>query len=160
VNANSGYAEVISIGGIFDLRVDDPNNGGYVSGFYHDGSGYNSANSTMSIVGTGWHHLALSFDDTSKELTLYIDGVVAATDTFTNSIAYTGTNSYLGVNNGSTLALNGLLDDARIYSRALSADEIAALAIDEAIVNDTVAITVEAANLPTRLPGILTGRRS
>lgn len=146
VDANNGYSEIISIGGIFDIRVDDPNDGGYVNGFYHDGSGYNSVVSSTAIAGTGWHHIALSFDNTTKQLTLYIDGAVAATQMFTGSIAYSGGDTYLGINNGNTLALDGQLDDVRFYSRALSADEIAALAIDHTEVTDSVAITVTPVN--------------
>ena len=146
VNANSAYSEVISIGGRFTIRVDDPNTSGFVRGFYHDGSTFHSVVSNVQIAGDGWHHLALSFDDAAKELTLYIDGSIAAQGTFTNSIAYAGGDTYLGSNNGSTLQLNGQIDDARFYSRALSSEEIAALATEKTSVTDNVAITVDAVN--------------
>ncbi|MCA9065467.1 MAG: DUF642 domain-containing protein, partial [Planctomycetaceae bacterium] len=146
VNSNTGYSEVISMSGRFAIRVDDPNTGGFVTGFYHDGTTYQKVISDVRIAGDGWHHLALSFDDPSKTLTLYIDGTVSAQSTFTNSIAYLGGNTYLGSNNGASLFLNGKIDDARIFSRALSVDEIAELAADATEAFDTVAITVDPIN--------------
>ena len=41
---------------------------------------------------------------------------------------------------------NGLIDDARIYTRALSADEIAAIATDQATSTDSVDITINPVN--------------
>jgi len=134
VNSNSGYSEVISIDGEFAIRIDDPNVGGFVTAFYYDGTTYRHATSTQAIAATGWHHLAASFDDTSKTLKLYIDGIEAASETYTNSIDYSVTSSnqtFIGSNAGSALFLDGKIDDARIFTRTLSAEEIATLAADQ-----------------------------
>lgn len=74
-----------------------------------------------------WHHAAGTWDGTTKRL--YIDGVevssVASTSSYDNHELLLGADQ-----NGGTTALYwaGTLDDLRIYDRALSADEIAALA--------------------------------
>ncbi|MEM7257822.1 MAG: DUF4347 domain-containing protein, partial [Pseudomonadota bacterium] len=142
VNASSGYSEVISIGGgSFTIRVDDPNRAGNVTAFYHNGSQYFFAIADQTIAGTGWRHLAASLDDTSDELTLYIDGVVAARTTGSGSVQLPG-DSYIGSNNGGSLFLNGRIDQVYVFDRALSAESIALLATDGSVVKDTIAINV------------------
>lgn len=74
-----------------------------------------------------WHHAAGTWDGTTKRL--YIDGVevanVASTSSYDTHVVYLGADN----NNGTTvLYFSGMLDDLRVYSRALSASEIAALA--------------------------------
>jgi hypothetical protein len=74
-----------------------------------------------------WVHIAGTWDGTTKRL--YIDGVLARSGT--SQISYDTHDLYLGAdeNNGSlALPFDGVLDDLRVYSRALSLQEIAALA--------------------------------
>ncbi|MFZ0034624.1 MAG: LamG-like jellyroll fold domain-containing protein [Sedimentisphaerales bacterium] len=74
-----------------------------------------------------WHHVAGTYD--GSNLRLYIDGVLKFTLAYVGSIA---TNTYpvnIGRNSEQTTRLyNGVIDDARIYNRALSTAEIAQLA--------------------------------
>jgi hypothetical protein len=83
--------------------------------------------SPASITAGAWHHLAGTWDGTTKRL--YIDGrQVAAVDA---TVQYDGHAVYLGgdQNTGNeVLFWDGLLDDLRIYNRALSEAELAALA--------------------------------
>ncbi len=63
---------------------------------------------------------------------LYIDGQLAATAANANSIYWTGaTTTYIGQHPSNTNYLNGKVDDVRIYSRALSAAEVASLAAEQ-----------------------------
>lgn len=83
--------------------------------------------SNMTFTAGAWHHVAGTWDGTTKRL--YIDGMLVAM--VDSSITYDTHLVYLGAdqNNGSTvLYWNGALDDLRVYKRVLSADEIAALA--------------------------------
>jgi endo-1,4-beta-xylanase len=93
-----------------------------------------------NVVGTKdlrdgqWHHIAVVFDSDSdpdtSDLTLYVDGVA-------ESVSYLGlraintaaeTDVYLGSRlGGASYLFSGLMDDVRIYNRALSAAEITAL---------------------------------
>ena len=83
---------------------------------------------TPATVAAGaWRHVAGTWDGTTKRL--YVDGVLVAS--VDSSITYDTHLVYIGAdqNAGSTvLHWDGTLDDLRIYNRALSATEIAALA--------------------------------
>ena len=146
-SADSTAADVISLGDSVVLRLD---NAGKLRGIYADSGSYNFTDYTTTLAGTGWHHVAFTFDDASNVQALYLDGVVVSTTNATTSIAYNkGANSFIGKhgNGSTTYDFNGKIDDARIYSRALTAAEVAALAEDQALVDtDTVAITVSAVN--------------
>ena len=142
-SADVSGSEVISLGDSFVLRADSPTHG--VSVWYYDGSLWNPVASNIDIAGQGWTHLAASFDDANNEVRLYINGEQVASQTTTDSIAYTlWADTFIGKHNG--YDFNGLIDDARIYTRALSADEIAALATDQASTTGTVAIQIDAVN--------------
>lgn len=77
-----------------------------------------------SVVLNEWHHYVLTYDDNT--LQLYIDGVLVAT----KAKNFVSTFSNESVRVGSTLnwnynrALDGSVDDLRIYNRVLSAAEI------------------------------------
>ncbi|HMS83318.1 MAG TPA: DUF4347 domain-containing protein, partial [Nitrospira sp.] len=148
--ADSLGSHVISLGDSVLLTVDEPSLGNGVSGVYYNGSTWVKLTTGQFIAGTGWHHIAYIFDDTNNTNTLYIDGTAVATATASASISYTqGINSFIGKHgNGNTaFDFNGKVDDARVYSRALSASEVATLAADLNLTDtDSVAVTVTAAN--------------
>jgi len=76
-----------------------------------------------SVADDTWHHIVGMYD--GSFLRIYVDGVlensVASTGTISADVEY----SHLGARLGNQLWLSGIVDDVRIYSRALSADEIA-----------------------------------
>ncbi|MEZ6057924.1 MAG: tandem-95 repeat protein [Planctomycetaceae bacterium] len=146
VNADTAYADLFSFDNRVILRVDDANSSNHVTAIYHDGTTYRVVASSQSIAGTGWHHVALTFDDATKTMSLYIDGTLAGQNSFSNGISYLGGNVYIGSNKGNSLFLDGLIDDARIYTRALSAAEIAAIASDNHSAVGTIAVTVTPVN--------------
>ncbi len=78
-----------------------------------------------------WHHFAVIYDKSqpaSKEVTLYVDGVQQAPAQ--NYLASNNTNAfgnnvlYVFSRGGASEYTSGILDDLRIYNRALSASEI------------------------------------
>ncbi len=82
-----------------------------------------------AIATSTWTHVAFSYD--GSNLRLYKNGVLVATQANTTDPATPSFNSYIGsmaISNGSSLTLNGKLDDVRLYNRALSNTEIAQLA--------------------------------
>jgi hypothetical protein len=87
-----------------------------------------SLSSQAVITDDEWHRVGLSWDDRS-DLVLYIDGVEVARNT---QSGVPGSSGSLYIGTSKTLApgtfFSGLIDDVRIYRRALSADEIAFLA--------------------------------
>ena len=91
--------------------------------FIYDG-GWNSAHYiTDESFNNEWHHVAGTYDGT--QLLIYVDGVVGANLSLSSTINVTTHDVALGTNTqASGRYYDGLLDDARIYSRALTATEI------------------------------------
>ena len=80
-----------------------------------------------NAVGTGWHHVALVFDAAAMNAKIYEDGMVVASGVTTVLPKDLGktTQNWLGRSQFTADAyLSGILDEFRIYSRALSAGEI------------------------------------
>lgn len=74
-----------------------------------------------------WHHVAGAYDGSVARL--YVDGVEDGSVETTGPIATNTERIYLGENaEAPGRQWSGLIDDVRIYSRALSADEIRYLA--------------------------------
>jgi hypothetical protein len=78
-------------------------------------------------INTGtWYHLVSTWDSTN--LKLYLNGVLQVTTNYATRIPTTGTGVLMfGNEAGNTFWFNGTIDEARIYSRALTAAEIRAL---------------------------------
>ena len=76
-----------------------------------------------------WHHIGFVWDGSYR--TLYVDGIEVTKDTvaLTELTSSTG-GMYIGVgkDRASTSFFSGLIDDIRIYKKALSSEEIAVLA--------------------------------
>jgi len=81
--------------------------------------------STAGYIGSGaWHHIAGTYDGT--EMRTYIDGELVGSNTVVGSIATNGRNLYIGrtdPTHGGNF-VDGMIDDVRIYNRALSASEV------------------------------------
>ena len=72
-------------------------------------------------------------NDAGDAATLYLDGAAVASTSTTASISYTlGASSFIGGHGSGDTSYDftGMIDDARIYNRALTATEVAALAQD------------------------------
>jgi hypothetical protein len=83
------------------------------------------ARSTSALAPGDWHHLAYVLRGTVS--TLYLDGAVTATgnDPATNR---TPTQAFIGSLDGYSNMFHGALDELRVYDRAFTADEVAAVA--------------------------------
>ena len=80
---------------------------------------------TNGIVDTEWHFVVGVLDGANNIVSVYVDGVVGETTVSFTDVTGSSVNSLVISSAGSTM--NGALDDARIYNRALRADEIKAL---------------------------------
>ncbi len=94
---------------------------------FGNGSGFPHVTSTSIVADNSFHHVAATFD--GSVLSMYVDGV------FENSASYSGTPMISGrpfrLGNHDQLtnrALDGLLDDVRLYNEVLSPGQIAGLA--------------------------------
>ncbi|MEP3479784.1 MAG: cadherin domain-containing protein [Fuerstiella sp.] len=118
--------EIISLGdnAVLRLRPD-----GRIRAFYYDASGIESLQSA-SLPVNEWSHVALTFDDAADVVRLYINGVEVNSSVETDSIVYgRGTDTFIGRHGfgSGSFDFDGQIDDARIYTRALSAEEIAVI---------------------------------
>jgi len=80
--------------------------------------------SASSVLNSSWHHVVGTFD--GSQLRLYINGVLEVTGNSAAGIPDTSTTSLtVGVRAGPLdKYFDGLIDDARIYDRALSTSEV------------------------------------
>ncbi len=85
---------------------------------------------TATVIDNTWHHIAYVLEDSSDTVTIYVDGSEAQSFTSMVSIAATDVLSLGQKYSGTTpnYFYDGLLDNVRVYNRALSEAEIALLA--------------------------------
>jgi len=78
-------------------------------------------------LGTGWHHVAVVMDSATMKVRVYLDGTVVASDTTTVLPKDLGktTQNWLGRSQFTADGyFGGMLDEVRIYNRALSDGEV------------------------------------
>ncbi len=103
-----------------------PQNGNSVH-FGCNGPTGGNLNATAIVTDNNWHHVACVYDGAKK--LIYIDGREDSRVASTGQIALSTNALWIGNNSGSTARqYGGLVDDVRIYSRPLSAAEVAGLA--------------------------------
>ena len=100
--------------------------------YWYDGSTWPDINNPSSdnISGTGWAHVAGTFDSATKEAKVYVDGVLVDSITAPTQISYTtgvGDGLQIGSMDGGR-NFEGKLDDVRVYNRALALADIQELA--------------------------------
>ncbi len=81
------------------------------------------------LVADRWYHLAITYNDSANDVVLYIDGIagteiVTLGSPETSSVVTSTNNINIGSNDAQSELFDGLIDDVRIYNRALSASEI------------------------------------
>lgn len=83
-----------------------------------------SAITTESIQDDNWHHIAGTWN--GKVIKVYIDGVEKKSLACAGEIKVGGGNMYVGSRGGKQRWVNGMLDEIKVYNRALDADEVKA----------------------------------
>ncbi|MEL6557311.1 MAG: carboxypeptidase regulatory-like domain-containing protein [Bacteroidota bacterium] len=81
------------------------------------------------LYDNNWHHLTLAYEGASKNVSLYIDGILLSNEQYLIDGTLIGNTSRVGAdyNNGSGGNLghfSGLLDNIRIYNRPISDSEV------------------------------------
>jgi len=90
-------------------------------------NGYPASALDFSVVPIGeWSHLVVTLDNSTGDAKAYINGVLDNSATG-RSIPSDTTILRIGIRGDTTLPFDGILDDVRIYDRALTASDIAAL---------------------------------
>lgn len=120
------------IGGNGSTRLDYGNGTGTTSynGFIALTSGspaYVELASNLTSINT-WTHVALTIDDRQGAAALYVNGIKVSTQTWDTNVrnVVASSTQYLG-RRSSLAQFNGSMDEARIYNRALSANEVSQL---------------------------------
>ena len=97
---------------------------------YEDGSWYTAYYGVSDFYNESWHHVAGTFD--GSQVKLYVDGVLRSTTDHAGGI---GSNAYevnMGRNSQETDRFyEGLIDEVRLFDRALTAGEVRFLAGDQ-----------------------------
>jgi hypothetical protein len=114
----------------------DPNSTAAGGGKFEVGllgnAGYNQV--VFARPSAGWHHYAFVLNKNApaaSEVTPYVDGVAipyTKTTSAANNNTFGSANLYMMSRAGSSLFGGGILDDVRIYKRALGASEVQGLA--------------------------------
>jgi hypothetical protein len=80
-----------------------------------------------SVIATGvWYYLATTYDPSTRQVKIYINGVSDRTVTLSTGLSLTA-NFSIGGDAHNDNAFDGLIDEVQIYNRALSASEILAI---------------------------------
>ncbi|MBZ0167762.1 MAG: LamG domain-containing protein, partial [Candidatus Omnitrophica bacterium] len=103
---------------------------GYIYFGFNDGVWRDITDNTTQLQQDTWYHVAGVFDDSADQFILYLNGnIINSAGSITqHPIAQTGNLIIGAANEGVASFFPGLLDDIRIYNRALSLQEITALA--------------------------------
>jgi TolB-like protein len=85
--------------------------------------------SGINIHDDSWHHAVVTRQMKNNELRLYYDGDFINSSTFTGSVDNSPNPVYIGLSPylGASYPFRGIIDDVRIYNRALGLDEVKAL---------------------------------
>ena len=144
--AQAARADLMHIGFVGNV-VFDPAAGGTLTGSTHDGAQWTSLSAPAALAGTGWHHLAFTWNGATGTGTLYLDGAALATST--SHLVEAGApmgQTRIGSDWSGSFWHNGRLDDARVYTRALSPAEVSVLSRDQAAHSASVTLQVAAVN--------------
>ncbi|HUB79539.1 MAG TPA: S8 family serine peptidase [Bryobacteraceae bacterium] len=133
VTSQTAYAAVAQAESLTGLFLGVDSSGTQYKFVVDSGAGSTGSCAFMGVVSgcaqggtisSGWHLATGTYDGTTGNL--YVDGVLVASDTFTApgsaSLALSIARNYV-----SGAVWNGILDDLRLYSRALTAEEVSNL---------------------------------
>lgn len=101
--------------------------------FVSQPSSFEQVPSLTAVTPDTWHQIAVTYD--RGAVTIYLDGAVDNTGTMTHPLPSNAHPLVFGAEaarNVAGFAFNGLLDEIRIWNRALSAAELAAIHAREA----------------------------
>lgn len=123
---DSGGGDIVNIGDYIQIRISQY----CIYTYLWNGSNYNGPTDCVNYLGSGWHHVVIIMDDTNNSQKIYVDGAQRATTSISSSIVWTGQATVTMLGRAPTYSdtnFNGVLDDVRVYNRALSADDVTAL---------------------------------
>ena len=132
VDALTGDAIIMSAGtglanqGLYFGFYDNPGSPDYLFMNFHDAEADITSYNPLNIQGDGlWHHIAASYDSLTGERFLYFDGNIVGNDSTTSTFQSVNTDFALGITSWNSVDdYQGLIDDAYVYNKVLSQQEI------------------------------------
>lgn len=129
-SATTAYQKLIGKGpdGTEEYGLYVTPNSGLLHVEYDSGTAHPRLDSSASVTDNQWHLATTTYDGTT--LRLFLDGVQIGSTTVAGAFAANTENVSIGAEKSSSTSryfLNGSLDDARVYNRALSTTEVSAL---------------------------------
>jgi RHS repeat-associated protein len=100
-------------------------NGAYSAGRVNAGGSETATTNTTSLPLNAWTHLATTYD--GAFLKLYVNGALVGNRTKTGAIVTSANPLWIGGNDPWNEFFTGLIDEASLYNRALSSNEVAAI---------------------------------
>ncbi|MFC1711701.1 DUF2341 domain-containing protein, partial [Patescibacteria group bacterium] len=86
----------------------------------NDGGAWKALSTTISA--NTWQHITGTYDGTT--MNLYLNGIKVGSTDNTGSIDNGGSNAFIATNSGSDQFFDGIIDEVKIYSTALTEDEV------------------------------------
>ena len=97
-----------------------------------NGTSANYFDGSRTVTDNEWHLGAGVYDHVAQRATLYVDGLIDVTTGCSGQIAATNDAFYIGENSGAgSRFFGGLIDDVKLYKRALSQQEIQAMMVGD-----------------------------
>jgi len=99
-------------------------NSGYVAVYFYGLSspGYHLSNSVVPL--NAWTHIATTYDSSNGQIKIYVNSKLETTVATTGTRTTSSIGWWLGAEPTTTRFLNGIIDEARLFEKALSAEEI------------------------------------
>ncbi|MHC4586323.1 MAG: M14 family zinc carboxypeptidase, partial [Planctomycetota bacterium] len=115
----AGQVAISQSGGGVNLLLADPSEGNLMTELRSSGRGATALMSQTNITDGNWHRIGFVWDGSNR--TLYVDGVAVAQDT-QDSLRGSESGLYIGTGKAMETGTfwSGLIDDVRIYNRAVT----------------------------------------
>jgi len=123
-NTTSGRQDFLSKSDDYAFSMNEWGSDNKVRAIVTSGGAWSVVSGATALQPNQWYHLALTFDDASKMLRIYLDGVQDGELSVPGGLEHR-IGGGLTIGTYQTRYLNGMIDDVRIYERALSAAELA-----------------------------------
>jgi glucose/arabinose dehydrogenase len=111
-------------GGLAYALYANGESGNRPAGYYSIGGADRGVDAPAALASGTWTHLASSFDGTTMRM--FVNGVQVASTPFAGSVPTSGSPLRIGGNGVWGEWFAGLIDEVRVYNRALSAAEVSA----------------------------------
>lgn len=94
---------------------------------YHAGGSHWNSSWRLSDAADAWHHVAVTYDATTDQAILYIDGALLDQTTSLSQSPGSGDGKFRIGCDRTANSWNGMIDDLRIYDRVLTVDDVIGL---------------------------------